>query len=206
MRPKPASSARNWHGKFEVVGFWQRPMASLAPRKSGKGAIGFGCCRITPSDSSRLLPGRVHLVRPFGRQKHEDGRQKHERFHHGRRHTQASGHCVARFRAFDDRSSRATAFHRARVFRIRSRNSIPAPVAAANYNRPKPVDPIWYRRDCYIRIHCGCGRTVVETLGRFVEGRGLPSSLLLHELIARLRCGACGRRPSADVTRYRNGN
>ncbi|RBD68940.1 hypothetical protein BRM19_22145 [Xanthomonas oryzae pv. oryzae] len=35
---------------------------------------------------------------------------------------------------------------------------------ATNYNRPKPVDPIWYRRNCYLRMACNCGRRVVVRL------------------------------------------
>jgi hypothetical protein len=42
---------------------------------------------------------------------------------------------------------------------------------AANYNRPKPIDPIWYRQGCYLRIQCACGRRVVAPLGDFARSR-----------------------------------
>ena len=65
---------------------------------------------------------------------------------------------------------------------------------AANYNRPKPIDPIWYRQGCYLRIYCACGRRVVSFDPR------------IYELIARLRCSQCRRKPYADVSRNRSGN
>lgn len=80
-----------------------------------------------------------------------------------------------------------------------------APMAAMNYNRPKPIDLVWYRQGCYINIQCGCGRRVSELLGPFAQARRVPTNLRIYELIARLRC-SCGRRPIADLTRYKNGN
>lgn len=78
---------------------------------------------------------------------------------------------------------------------------------AANYNRPKPVDPIAYRKGCYLNIRCVCGRSVCEQLGPFARARGLSDKTVVYELIKRLRCRQCGARPSyADVTRYRGSN
>ncbi|WP_234893363.1 hypothetical protein [Sphingobium yanoikuyae] len=77
---------------------------------------------------------------------------------------------------------------------------------AANYNRPKPIDPIWYRKDCYLRIQCDCGRRVVAPLGEFVRSRRVHFDTRIYELIARLRCSQCRRKPYADVSRYRSGN
>ena len=78
---------------------------------------------------------------------------------------------------------------------------------AANYNRPKPIDPISYRQDCYINIRCACGRRVCEPLGQFARARRVPFETRIYELIARLRCRVCRRRaPDADVTRYRGSN
>ncbi|WP_274508732.1 hypothetical protein [Xanthomonas campestris] len=79
-------------------------------------------------------------------------------------------------------------------------------VAAANYNRPKPIDPIWYRKDCFIRIHCACGRHHLEQVGQFARVRGISPDTLLHQLIERLRCTGCGSKPNAIVTRYKTGN
>lgn len=76
---------------------------------------------------------------------------------------------------------------------------------AANYNRPKPIDPIWYRRNCFLRISCGCGRRVSVELGAFADANGIPHKLLVHRLIARLRCKSCGARPYAEVTRSHRG-
>ena len=72
---------------------------------------------------------------------------------------------------------------------------------AANYNRPKPIDPIWYRRSCTLRITCGCGRHVSVQLGEFARANAVPASTQVYKLIARLRCQKCGRRPYADVVR-----
>lgn len=72
---------------------------------------------------------------------------------------------------------------------------------AANYNRPKPIDPIWYRRSCVLRITCPCGRHEKIQLGEFARTRGIPEKTLLYEMIARLRCRQCRRRPYADVVR-----
>ena len=72
---------------------------------------------------------------------------------------------------------------------------------AANYNRPKPIDPLWYRTGFYIYIRCACGRHRTERVGAFASEAGVSFNLCLYELIARLRCSGCGRRPSADVRR-----
>ncbi|GBH32980.1 MULTISPECIES: hypothetical protein [Sphingobium] len=77
---------------------------------------------------------------------------------------------------------------------------------AANYNRPKPIDPIWYRQGCYLRIHCACGRRVVAPLGDFARSRRISFDTRIYELIARLRCSQCRRKPYADVSRNRSGN
>lgn len=71
---------------------------------------------------------------------------------------------------------------------------------SADYGKPKPADPLWYRLDCEIHIRCPCGHAVTETLAEFGAVRGLDSRMKLHELIARLRCSKCRRRsPSAEV-------
>lgn len=78
---------------------------------------------------------------------------------------------------------------------------------AANYNRPKPIDPIWYRSSCWLRIRCACGNNVIEQLGRFARRNRIHPDTLAHELIERLRCSRCGSPPSfAEVTRHRTGN
>ena len=73
---------------------------------------------------------------------------------------------------------------------------------AANYNRPKPIDPIWYRQGCY----CACGRRVVAPLGDFARSRRISFDTRIYELIARLRSSQCRRKPYADVSRNRSGN
>ena len=77
---------------------------------------------------------------------------------------------------------------------------------AANYNRPKPIDPIWYRTECYISIRCACGRQRCERVGAFAAEAGVSFNIALYELIRRLRCTKCNGRPFAEVTRYRGGN
>ncbi|MBB6193116.1 hypothetical protein FHS51_003372 [Sphingobium wenxiniae] len=76
---------------------------------------------------------------------------------------------------------------------------------AANYNRPKPIDPIWYRRSCTLRIWCACGRSIKVSVGEFAAARAIPPDTQLYKLIARLRCSGCGGRPTADVVRGPNG-
>src|SRR3546814_14715995 len=78
---------------------------------------------------------------------------------------------------------------------------------AANYNRPKPIDPIAYRRGCYLNIRCKCGHAVSVQLGKFAQDNGIPERTQAYQLIKRLRCSRCSCRPSsADVTRYRGSN
>lgn len=77
---------------------------------------------------------------------------------------------------------------------------------AANYNRPKPVDPIWYRQGCYLRIQCACGRRIIAPLGEFARSHRISFDTRVYELIARLRCSQCGGKPYADVSRYHSGN
>lgn len=75
---------------------------------------------------------------------------------------------------------------------------------AANYDRPKPIDPIWYRQSCYINIDCVCGRRVSYELGTFAAERGVSSNTAVYELADRLRCAGCGSKPAfVDVTRHR---
>src|SRR3546814_5078243 len=52
---------------------------------------------------------------------------------------------------------------------------------AANYNRPKPIDPIWYRQGCYLRIYCACGRRVVAPLGDFARSRRISFDTRIYE-------------------------
>lgn len=73
----------------------------------------------------------------------------------------------------------------------------------ADYTSPKPVDPISWQPNGFLRIHCGCGRRATFPLRDFARFHRLPGDLLLRHLIKRLRCEMCGKRPtSADVTRY----
>lgn len=78
---------------------------------------------------------------------------------------------------------------------------------AANYHRPKPVDPIWYRQSCYLNVLCACGHSLCEEVGPFAKARRVSFDMNLYRLIDRLRCSKCGREPlSATVTLYRRGN
>lgn len=70
---------------------------------------------------------------------------------------------------------------------------------AANYGRPKPVDPLWYRRRHSIRAVCGCGRTVFIPVEALIQ-QGIPAGTYLYQVISRLRCSECGARPSASVS------
>ena len=72
--------------------------------------------------------------------------------------------------------------------------------AAANYNRPKPIDPIWYRLECDLSVQCACGHGFRETVGAFVRRHRLNQAMKLHQLIDRLRCTRCGGRPYGEVT------
>lgn len=73
-------------------------------------------------------------------------------------------------------------------------------MAAANYNRPKPVDQIAWRRYCILRVRCACGRSVEGSVAAFESAFNLPPTMRLYELIDRLRCSTCGARPvHADV-------
>ena len=64
------------------------------------------------------------------------------------------------------------------------------------------VDPLWYRRGCYINAACiGCARRVSlpidEVAARYRIGANVP----LYEILGRLRCSGCGKPPGLpDVT------
>jgi len=71
---------------------------------------------------------------------------------------------------------------------------------------PQPVAPLWYVRWAWLRIRCQCGRYHEERLADVIERHGLDTQMRCYELVARLRCRACGERPrSADITQYRTG-
>ena len=70
---------------------------------------------------------------------------------------------------------------------------------AANYGKPKPVDPLWYRADRILEIHCGCGHMVDMRLADLLEERPWLRDAKLYEVIGRLKCRNCGGRPSAEV-------
>lgn len=70
----------------------------------------------------------------------------------------------------------------------------------ADYHSPRPVDPLWYRYDAYLRIDCFCGRRLQAKLRDFAKVHRLHRSIQLYKMILRLRCKQCGRRPlHADV-------
>ena len=70
----------------------------------------------------------------------------------------------------------------------------------ADYSSPRPVDPIGYRRNAFLRISCGCGRRATYPLNAFAEIHRLPSNMPVYRLIQRLRCEMCGERPQhADI-------
>jgi hypothetical protein len=73
---------------------------------------------------------------------------------------------------------------------------------AANMGKPCPVDPLWYRRDCLLRITCGCSRQLKERVGDFEARHRLRADLKFYEVIRRLRCSRYGGPPKmADVVR-----
>lgn len=54
---------------------------------------------------------------------------------------------------------------------------------AANYGRPKPVDPFWYRFGFW------------QELQDFAAQRQLPATIELYQVMKRLHCSGCGERP-----------
>jgi hypothetical protein len=66
--------------------------------------------------------------------------------------------------------------------------------------KPKPADPVWYRLDCDIVLQCRCGHNVRERIDAFAAKRNISHRLDLWQVVARLKCTACGRNdPSVDV-------
>jgi DNA-directed RNA polymerase subunit RPC12/RpoP len=74
---------------------------------------------------------------------------------------------------------------------------------AANYNRPKPVDPLWYRADCWLVIRCeNCNHAIKERVRDFQTRHLLPGDMRFFRLADLLKCARCGRkRPKIEVTR-----
>ena len=77
------------------------------------------------------------------------------------------------------------------------------PVSAANYNRPKPVDPLWYRLECWLHVRCpGCHHAIKERVRDFQARHLLPGDMRFHALPGLLVCGRCGcKQPEIEVTR-----
>ena len=70
----------------------------------------------------------------------------------------------------------------------------------ADYISPRPSDPLSYREDCTLRVKCVCGRSVRVPLRSLKQEFRLLGNMALFDLIAKLRCKACGKRPEfADV-------
>lgn len=66
---------------------------------------------------------------------------------------------------------------------------------AANYGRPKPVDPLFWLHGRYLRAVCACGHNLSMEVSTFAALAGLPKNMLAHQLIDRLKCSKCGQRP-----------
>jgi hypothetical protein len=76
--------------------------------------------------------------------------------------------------------------------------------AAANYGRPKPVDPLHWVWGAYIRARCACGNSLCEPVGVFARRQGLDDRLQCQVVLSRLRCRLCGAKPiHCDVAKDR---
>jgi hypothetical protein len=75
--------------------------------------------------------------------------------------------------------------------------------AAANYNRPKPVDPLWYRADCWLIVWCPkCLHQIKERVRDFQTRHLLPGDMRFSHLAQLLKCESCGHKPPVmDVAR-----
>lgn len=67
---------------------------------------------------------------------------------------------------------------------------------AANYGRPKPVDPLYWLHGRYLRVACACGHRFSQEVSDFAKAHTLPGAMLAHEMIAKLRCSRCGEKPA----------
>ncbi len=84
---------------------------------------------------------------------------------------------------------------------------------------PQPVAPLYYVSRAHFRANCACGRSASIPVGKVwafemerLIRQGLPAwrakreagAMKCWEIIERMRCSACGRRPpaSADVGDY----
>ncbi|MBF5091262.1 hypothetical protein F1640_14835 [Novosphingobium sp. NBM11] len=65
----------------------------------------------------------------------------------------------------------------------------------ADYGRPQPADPLWYRRGWFYRIQCDCGRKVILSMDDLSRFHRLPGKTLVYDVIRRMRCRECGQRP-----------
>lgn len=65
----------------------------------------------------------------------------------------------------------------------------------ADYTRPQPVDPLWYRKHHFLRITCKCARKVILPLDDVVRLYRVPQDHRVYQVIDRLRCSSCGERP-----------
>ncbi|MGX9966043.1 hypothetical protein ACVFYP_22145 [Roseomonas sp. F4] len=64
---------------------------------------------------------------------------------------------------------------------------------------PSPVSPLWHCADAVLTLVCACGRTERHRPRELFAGQDPHAKL--YELVARLRCRACGTRPRATDVR-----
>lgn len=50
-----------------------------------------------------------------------------------------------------------------------------------------------------------CGRTLVEQLGDFARTRRISDHVRIYQILDRMKCSACGRRPTGLVSRDPHG-
>lgn len=70
---------------------------------------------------------------------------------------------------------------------------------AADMNKPKPADPVFYRPHTRLAITCECGHRAVIEVGFVARLHRLPPKTRVRELLDRLRCSECRKRGAHHV-------
>lgn len=69
--------------------------------------------------------------------------------------------------------------------------------------RPKPTDPIAWRRDEWLHLSCPCGHRAALHIGALALQYELSMEVRLYRVVGRMRCRRCGGRATGIEVRSR---
>ena len=61
--------------------------------------------------------------------------------------------------------------------------------------RPKLVNPVWYRKQEWLHLACRCRHRAPLHIGALALQHELASTVRLYQVVERMGCHRCGRKP-----------